>query len=288
MLTLCVSTFVFATSSRDAVASDAGARAPAPTEQQRFLHHLIAAGDWPGLRTEGLRLSFHHPDDAPVWGFYVGWAELQLGALRPAAYRFTDLADEGPAWLAPTAGIAAAQAWRVIDSELGRRRYAELKDHPDPDVARAATLGLAWTAADGARFREVDALVPEVDAMVDGWVRRPRWRRAGVAGVLSAVVPGAGQLYAGAAPEGVAAFFVVGGLTTGTVLLARNPDRRAGAIAMGVFAGSFYLGNIYGAIDAAVRRNRVRRRRVRAAIEDLESPIWPDLPPTAAAGEGPG
>lgn len=266
-----------------AVASEDVAPAPALTESQAWLHTLVESEDWPGLRTESLRLAFDSPLNAGVWGFYTGWAELKLGHERKAVYRFIDLADHGPTPVRAVSGLAAALAWRGLDPELAERRYATLRGHADPNIARAATLGLAWTAADGARFGAVNDLLPELDTTVEGLLTRPRWRRAGVAGLLSAVIPGAGQTYAGAPQEGAAAFFVVGGLVAGTALLARDPDRRPGAIILGVITGSFYLGNIYGAIDAAVRRNRSRRRTVRRAIEDLERPVWPELAPTSEA-----
>ena len=74
-----------------------------------------------------------------------------------------------------------------------------------------------------------------------------RGKRAGLAAMASAVIPGAGKVYAGRLGEGVAAFLTVGSLGT---ITAENWKRHGvkdwRTILAGSLCATFYLGNIYG------------------------------------------
>ncbi len=74
-----------------------------------------------------------------------------------------------------------------------------------------------------------------------------RHKRAGVAALASAIVPGAGKIYAGRLGEGVAAFLTVGSLGAVT---AENWSKHGmkdwRTIVSGALCATFYLGNIYG------------------------------------------
>lgn len=254
-------------------------------ERERWLRALVVAGDWAGLRTESLRWAYETSDPAIAARarFYEGWALLQAGDPEAAVLRLTALADEAPVAWRPTAQLAAAYAWRGLDPGLAEHRYARIVAEPGSAVADQASLGLAWTLADQARFAEALEVLPaSAPPELVELLERPRWRRGGVAAWMSAVVPGSGQLYAGAPREAVAAFLVVGGLGAGTVVLATR-GQRGGAIALGVVTGTFWLGNIYGAADAATRANRRRRRRATRLVEGMETPVWPGIAELSAA-----
>ena len=269
--------------------ASANDKAPEPvaSESQAWLHVLVEAEDWPGLRTESLRLTHHQPTYAPLWRYYEAWALLQLDRPRDAVVRFVALADEGPPELRAVASLAAARAWRPLEPELAAQRYLRLITHSREEIRAAATLGAAWTDAELVRFDAARARLPTAPPHLQELLERPRWRRPGVAALLSAGVPGLGQMYANAPAEGVAAFFVVGALATGTVLLARSEGASPGTIALGAFAVSFYGGNIYGAADAAARHNRRKRREAVHGIESLEATVWPEVPPAEAATSAP-
>ena len=76
-----------------------------------------------------------------------------------------------------------------------------------------------------------------------------------LAGTLSAVVPGAGQCYAGRCADGAAALLVngtLGGLTAASFL---NEEKILGSI-LAFIESWFYFGNIYSAHVAADKYNR--------------------------------
>jgi len=74
------------------------------------------------------------------------------------------------------------------------------------------------------------------------------------AGILSAVVPGSGHIYAGHYGDGITAFFLNGLFIAGTVV-AVNQENYAVAGIVGVVGLPFYIGNIYGAANAATKYN---------------------------------
>jgi hypothetical protein len=75
-------------------------------------------------------------------------------------------------------------------------------------------------------------------------------RSATIASVMSAVVPGLGQMYAGQTGDGFNALVAVGGLGTAGYFSFRDHSQVPGYIFSGL-ALSFYFANIYNAADAA-------------------------------------
>ncbi len=92
-------------------------------------------------------------------------------------------------------------------------------------------------------------------------------KHAGVAALASAVVPGAGKIYAGRIGEGVAAFLTVGSLGA---ITAENWVRHGRKDWRTVLAGSlcatFYLGNIYGSYMSVSIENNDRITAENTAI----------------------
>jgi len=80
---------------------------------------------------------------------------------------------------------------------------------------------------------------------------------------LSALLPGAGQLYAGRPRDGVISIVSLGVLTAGSLLSFRRGNRTAGA-SLGVMAALVYGGTVLGARNAAEARNR----RVHGSYQD--------------------
>jgi hypothetical protein len=79
-----------------------------------------------------------------------------------------------------------------------------------------------------------------------------------VAGLLSAVVPGAGKVYAGQLGEGVATFLTVGSLAAITAeIWAKNGFLDWKTITVGTIFSIFYIGNIAGSvISVKIYRNQ--------------------------------
>jgi TM2 domain-containing membrane protein YozV len=127
-------------------------------------------------------------------------------------------------------------------------------DDDDAFAARSARLATAGQArAAYARYRDA------------------REKSPAFAGVLSALIPGAGQLYAGSL-QAAAVTFVLNGLFIGaTVELARD-EHYFTAAAAGTAASFFYVGGIMNAVDLARRRNDIAQELHREALESLLVP----------------
>ena len=74
------------------------------------------------------------------------------------------------------------------------------------------------------------------------------------AALMSAVVPGLGQCYAGYPAEGLISILSVAATAAGGVYM-KNRDRKGFSYTMFFFSGVFYTGNIYGGYNSARARN---------------------------------
>jgi hypothetical protein len=100
-------------------------------------------------------------------------------------------------------------------------------------------------------------------------------QRPWLAGVLSAVLPGAGQVYNGRLVDAGLAFVLTGASVAGTVvLLARQQPDWGFGIPLGLLALVFYSGNIVNAVGDAFRLNE---QTSAAFAKKLEREAWPKL-----------
>jgi tetratricopeptide (TPR) repeat protein len=74
------------------------------------------------------------------------------------------------------------------------------------------------------------------------------------AGILSAIVPGSGHVYAGHYGDGATALLLNGLFITGTVVAVRQENYAVAGV-VGVIGLPFYIGNIYGAANVAAKWN---------------------------------
>ena len=124
----------------------------------------------------------------------------------------------------------------------------------DWDAARARFAGaLAAPATDTTARRRIGALAGFVE-------RGPRLPHRGstLAGTMSAVIPGSGQVYAGRTSDGLRHFLFNTLMILTTISFARGEHVPA-AILTGALELPFYTGNIRGAAAAARRHDRDRR-----------------------------
>jgi tetratricopeptide (TPR) repeat protein len=80
-----------------------------------------------------------------------------------------------------------------------------------------------------------------------------------LAGVMSALIPGSGHIYAGHYGDGITSLFLNGLFMAGTVVAVRQENYAVAGI-VGVIGLPFYFGNIYGAANAATKWNLAVRR----------------------------
>ena len=213
------------------------------------------------------------PPSRPDATLKAGEALWCAGRYDDAAGYFAQARAEAPNRASLTLGEAESLylAGRTHDAAL----TLGASPSPDPvglDVMRGAWISLRSegdfsAAAEGLKAVPQGPLRPAADAFAADLRAAPPipHRSPALAGTLSAVVPGAGQLYAGAPKDGLSALLVNGALLGGAVALARS-DRPGAAALTGVIGLSFYAGNIQAAVSAARRHNQ---RAERAALDTL-------------------
>lgn len=99
-------------------------------------------------------------------------------------------------------------------------------------------------------------------------------RRSGIlAAILSAILPGAGQAYAGHYADGAISLISVAALASGALLCFHHRERALGAT-LAVAASLVYAGNVYGASSAAERFNSTRVGNFRARLIERHIPAF--------------
>ncbi len=86
-----------------------------------------------------------------------------------------------------------------------------------------------------------------------------------LAGTMSALLPGSGHIYAEHYGDGITAFFLNGLFIAGTVIAVKQENYAMAGVA-GVIGLPFYLGNIYGAANAANKWNISVRKNLKGSI----------------------
>jgi outer membrane protein assembly factor BamD (BamD/ComL family) len=101
-------------------------------------------------------------------------------------------------------------------------------------------------------------------AMIDGYTQLPQKSEV-LAGILSAVIPGAGYAYAGDYGTAVMSFFVNGAFIAGAWTAFAKELYAVGGVVGGVGV-PFYIGNIYGSALAVKKSNRAVKQEVRERV----------------------
>ena len=224
------------------------------------VHHTattlrVACGDQPAL--ESIRIL----DDLALLGLEDrAWAIGDLQALATTA-RDPERADSVLAWAYAT----------DHDDEAARAARARL-----PTPRAAALLALA-SVGDPATFEAALAQVPAerrepARALARGY-RGSRVKHPALAAVLSALVPGAGQIYSGSWQAAGVTFVLNAIFITSTVELARS-RMYATAVAAGTAGSFFYVGGIINAADLSRRLND---RAAAPYLDELTRTLMPEL-----------
>jgi hypothetical protein len=97
-----------------------------------------------------------------------------------------------------------------------------------------------------------------------------RWKKPWIAAGLSAIVPGAGRLYAGDWKNAIVSFLFVGMNTYQSYNgFRKNGIQSTSGWIFGSLAAGFYIGNIYGAAWTANRKNEQKKNKHRYALESI-------------------
>ncbi len=217
-----------------------------------------------------LRLICPSADAAAGWSLLSALSLAALDDVGRAARQLRALADQ-PGEQGARAGVALA--WLYLRQADGAALETALGRLPAEATARLRTLAeLGSDAAFAERTRALPPAlaVPALAAHGELLAAR-RTTRPWLAGLLSAVVPGAGQLHAGAWGSAAAVFAVNALLIGASAELFHRRLYLTGATAATV-ASMVYLGGIINAADLARRRNDAAARPARDRLDRLLVP----------------
>ncbi len=251
----------------------AGARdLPGP---YRFARDLMEGGHWEQAIEEYRRFLFFYPDDplVPRAALAVGLCYEQGGRLPEAVEAYRRVAAR---YADTPAGREAL--YRVGEAEYRAGKFEEARAALERFTARRPRDPWRWKARYRSAWASVHqhAFVLARDEFFDlasreNPYRRPAremaegieeikdlpYRSPALAGLLSGLLPGAGHLYAGAPKDGLLAFIVNGALIAASVeAWTQGVYGVAGLVS--VAALTFYMGNIYGAVNGAHLTNQER------------------------------
>jgi len=255
------------------------------TVQLGLADAFLAEDEYYRAITEYKKFLFLFPDSgkADYALFGVGTAYYRGEEYEPAARTFAALLEKygKGAHAAPSAYFEGVSLWklgRFDRAEAAFDRVAALE--PASEYAPLSLIGKSLLSYDAkndpgcrgelARFLESypqDARAERVRqtiALLDRNREVPR-KSPAVAGVMSAVVPGSGYMYAGRYGDGVVALIVNGLFIAGTVAAIHQESYAVAAIVGGIGL-PFYVGNIYGSANAATKWNIGVRKELREKI----------------------
>ena len=192
--------------------------------------------------------------------------DIALLRLEDRDYAIRDLDALGT----PAANIVLAWAFVTEhDTEAAKTILARL-----PPARAAAIEALDHLDDEAAFAARVRGLPVEADARaLDGRYAHARRKSPALAGVLTAILPGAGQIYAGSL-SAAAITFVLNGLFIGATVEQAVGKHYVTASAAGVAASFFYVGGIMNAVDLARRENRLAQQPY---ADELEALLVPEV-----------
>ena len=238
--------------------------------------HLFAQGNYDAAITEYKRFLFFHPDDVHVSEVYhnIGLAYRAQGlwteavtSLRAATHLATDAEVKSEYQLELAVTLIAAQAYDLARLELikvtMRAPSAQLYRRALFLQAVAYIYQFRWEdARESLRNYTTDE---RLDALLDVATEIPL-KSDRLAKVLSAIFPGAGQVYVGDWREGINALLLNGALGFLTVDAVLDGHYVDAALWSGFIFWRYYRGNTFRAGQAAERFNLRESRRAADAI----------------------
>jgi tetratricopeptide (TPR) repeat protein len=237
-----------------------------------FADRLMAEGEYFRAITEYRRFLFYYSHDPRqvMIHFRIGLAlyrgqqyEEALQTFREVAHRYPNTPYGKQAWLWQGESLLRQAQYKAAE-QLYIQVLEQFSDDEISQLARyqrawallyqrqwhAASLHLRQITPESALFRMAHRLADEV---LDG-DQLPS-RSPLVAGLLSGLLPGSGQLYIGRGGDALLAFFL-NALFIAGIAQAVTQGEVAIAGVLSFFEAGWYVGNIYSAINGAHKFNR--------------------------------
>lgn len=232
-----------------------------------FAEHLFSRGDYPRAAAEYRRALWTETVAVEYGTAMAAESYLAAGNLARAAELFAHRA------LPPD-----LRAYGLARVSFAAGDYVASHDHlakvDEPELMPAAGLFGGWVLLRLGRYAEAADALSSVPEMAGIPIVSPDRRSRTGASLLSAMLPGAGQAYAGRLADGVYSLLTVGAVGFLTGWYATHPEHDRHRIKVGLsgaLLALFYAANIYGANVAARDFNQLGRRRLLERAEAVLS-----------------
>lgn len=233
---------------------------------------------------------FADSEKADYAAFQIGQAYLKGEEFGAAARAFQGLREKYPAsaYAIEAGYLEGMSQWKSKQYDRARTTLGVLAEqHPESAYAPRALVVVSLAALDEdrddgsrramARFLERypghpgAESVREAEALLNRYRERPE-KSPALAGLMSAILPGSGYIYAEHYGDGITALLINGLFIAGTVTAIHNENYAVAGIVGGVGV-PFYLGNIYGSANAAKKWNLEVRNEIIRKIHSLLVPL---------------
>ena len=260
--------------------------------QLKIADAFLEEGEYYRAVTEYKKFLILFPNSAKAdyVSFAIGLAHFKGEEFGTALRSFSALRQKYPeSGYAVEAGyLEGVSYWRLKDYGGAQATLEALADeHPASDYAPRALLAIGLSALDDDKpdrgRRALERLldrypdypyresIEQAMALIDRYRDLPE-KSPVLAGILSAVLPGSGYIYAEHYGDGITALLINGLFIAGTITAIHNENYPVAGIVGGVGV-PFYLGNIYGSANAARKWNLNIRNEITRKIHSILDPL---------------
>jgi TolA-binding protein len=260
--------------------------------QLKIADAFMEEGEYYRAVTEYKKFLILFPDSAKAdYAFFeIGMAYFKGEEYGAAARSFLVLREKYPeSGYAIQAGyLEGVSQWKLKNYDRARAALEILvEQYPESEYAPRSLVVICLAALDEnkaevsrqalKRFLERypdhpgEENVREALALLDRYQELPE-KSPVLAGVMSAILPGSGYIYAEHYGDGITAFLINGLFIAGTITAIHQENYAVAGIVGGVGV-PFYLGNIYGSANAAKKWNLGVRNEIIQKIHSTLSPL---------------
>ena len=260
--------------------------------QLKIADAFMEEGEYYRAVTEYKKFLILFPDSAKAdyAAFEIGMAHFKGEEYGAAARAFLAMREKYPeSGYAIQAGyLEGSSQWKLKNYDRARAALETLvEQHPESEYAPPSLVAICLAALDENRAevsrqalkRFMDRYsghpgaenVSEALTLLDLYQQLPE-KSPVLAGVMSAILPGSGYIYAEHYGDAITAFLINGLFIAGTITAIHQENYAVAGIVGGVGL-PFYLGNIYGSANAAKKWNLGVRNEIIQKIHSTLAPL---------------
>lgn len=234
-------------------------------KQINFIHHLTNSGYYQESLSENLRTprpAFSQPASDSL-NYLAGWAAYYLKELETSTTYLTQV-SQGSKLYAKSHLFAAYNQIHLKNYSQGASILSDFQPQntTEQHFVKYLTSGLQLIQRDFAGFDTTILRLPkdyfgfskELENLqrIEKDMMTHKDKSVWLSGIMSAIIPGSGKIYAGKTGQGITTFL----LTTGLALVTlenyhKNGIESASTLVFGSAFAVFYAGNIYGSMYSA-------------------------------------